>query len=50
MRHAFMNSDADGMIGAANKITRKLGGKIYFENRNEFDDFLSDDSIATVIL
>ena len=50
MRHAFINSDADGMISAANKITRKLGGKVYFENREEFDDFLADDSIGTVIL
>ena len=50
MRHAFINSDADGMIGAANKITRKLGGKVYFENRTEFDAFLEDDSIGTVIL
>ncbi|MBQ7196073.1 MAG: hypothetical protein IJS40_01545 [Synergistaceae bacterium] len=50
MHHAFLNSDADGMISAANTITRKLGGKVYFENRKEFDDFLADDSIGTIIL
>lgn len=41
---AFENGDADGVIAGANQITRKLGGKVDFNNMDEFIDFLDDDS------
>lgn len=42
---AFQLGDADGVIAGANKITRKLGGKVKYETVAEFDDFLNDDAI-----
>lgn len=41
---SFQMGDADGVIAGANKITRKLGGKIYYDNMTEFKEFLIDDS------
>ena len=33
------------MILGANKITKKLGGKVNYESVEEFKDFLNTDSI-----
>lgn len=41
---SFRSGDADGVIAGANKITRKLGGKVHYDNMDEFRDFLFDDS------
>lgn len=44
MRFAYQVGDADGMIAGANQITRKLGGNVYFENVQQFKEFLDDGS------
>lgn len=44
IRTSYQIGDADGVIAGANQITRKLGGKVYYDNMNEFKDFLFDDS------
>lgn len=41
---AFESGDADGVIAGANQITRKLGGKVHYNNMSEFKDFLFDGS------
>ena len=41
---AFDTGDANGVIAGTNQITRKLGGKVYYDNMNEFKDFLFDNS------
>lgn len=45
MRLAYQIGDADGMIGGANDITRKLGGKVHYDTVEEFKSFIDDDSI-----
>lgn len=40
---SFMQGDADGVISGANTITKKLGGRVAFENMNEFIDMLNSD-------
>ena len=42
---AFQQGDADGIIAGANKITRKLGGQVYYDDVSGFRNFLSDTSI-----
>lgn len=42
MRFAYQIGDADGVIASANDITRKLGGKVYYETVDQFRDFLDD--------
>lgn len=44
INESFRVGDADGVIAGANKITRKLGGKVHYNNMDEFKDFLFDDS------
>lgn len=41
---AFETGDANGVIAGANQITRKLGGRVNYDNMNEFKDFLFDDT------
>ena len=41
---SFQMGDADGVIMGANQITRKLGGRVYYNNMAEFREFLFDDS------
>lgn len=41
---AFEIGDADGVIAGANQITRKLGGKVCYDNMSEFKNFLFDDT------
>lgn len=43
IRIAFESGDADGTIAGANKITKKLGGNVKYENMKEFKNFLDDD-------
>ena len=40
MKISFYSGDADGVITAANKITCKLGGRVAYESREEFEAFL----------
>lgn len=44
INESFRLGDADGVISGANIITRKLGGKVYYDNMDEFKDFFYDDS------
>lgn len=44
IQSSFQMGDADGVIAGANQITRKLGGKVHYNNMEEFKDFLFDDS------
>ena len=44
IRFSFQAGDADGIIAGANRITRKLGGQVKYENMEEFEVFLKDDS------
>lgn len=44
MDFAFKGGDADGVIAGANQITRKLQGKVYYDNMDEFKSFIFDDS------
>lgn len=41
---SFQIGDADGVIAGANRITRKLGGKVHYDNMSEFKDFLFSSS------
>lgn len=41
--------DANGIISGANKITRKLGGNVYYETIDEFIDFLDDESTIDIL-
>ena len=43
MKKAFETGDVDGVIAGTNMITKKLGGKVQFENMREFDDFMAGD-------
>lgn len=45
MNFAYQTGDADGIISGANKITRKLGGQVHYENVEEFKSFLNDQSV-----
>lgn len=40
---SFQRGDVDGMIQGANMVTRKLGGKIRYDNMTQFKDYLADD-------
>ena len=41
---SFQVGDADGVVMGANKITRKLGGKVYYDNLSEFENYLCNNS------
>ncbi len=41
---SFEIGDAEGIITGANQITRKLGGKVNYDNMDEFKNFLFDDT------
>ena len=45
---SFQMGDADGVIAGANQITRKLSGKVHYNNMTEFKDFLFDDSTDVI--
>ena len=47
IKYSFQTGNADGVIAGANKITEKLGGKVQYNNVEEFINFLKDDSINT---
>ena len=42
---SFQSGDADGIIAGANQITRKLGGKVHYDNMQEFEEFLLSDTV-----
>lgn len=42
---SFKTGNADGIIAGANKITRKLGGKVNYNNVNEFKSFLDNNEV-----
>ena len=44
---AFRSGDAEGVVQGANKLTRKLGGTVPFNNREEFGEYLLSDSVDT---
>ena len=43
MNEALMIGDADGFISGANMITRKMGGRVQFEDMKEFDALMMSD-------
>ena len=45
MQTSYAMGDVEGVIASANEITRKLGGKVTDENREQFRAFLKDDSV-----
>ena len=48
MKFAYQVGDADGMIAAANDITRKLGGQVYYETVEEFEKFIEDEDTVEI--
>lgn len=48
MKFAYQVGDADGMIAAANDITRKLGGRVYYETVEEFEKFIEDEDTIDI--
>ena len=45
MQFAFQAGDADTVIINANQITKKLGGNVYYNNVDEFKNFLNSDEV-----
>lgn len=45
MQLSYEMGDADGVIAGANEITEKVGGQIYYDTVDEFENFLNDDTI-----
>lgn len=41
---SYQMGDADGVVAGANQITRKLGGKVHYNNMSEFKGYFFDDS------
>lgn len=48
MDAALQMKDADGFIHAANRITTQLGGKVQFQNKEEFDVLMESDDPLTL--
>lgn len=44
LQTSFQTGDTNGIIEGANQITKKLGGKVYYNNMDEFEEYLFDDS------
>lgn len=42
---SFQSGNADGIIQGANKITNKLGGKVYYNSVEEFKEFLESNEV-----
>lgn len=40
---SMINGDANGVIAGANKITRKLGGQVHYDNMSEFGAYIMSD-------
>ena len=49
MDSALLSGDIDLFISGANKITKKLGGTIQYENMNEFESFMDDNKISLTL-
>ena len=45
MDAALLSGDIDLFISGANKITKKLGGTVQYDNMNEFESFMNNDEI-----
>lgn len=45
MDAALLSGDIDLFILGANKITKKLGGTVQYDNMNEFESFMNNDEI-----
>lgn len=45
IRLSLQSGNADGVISSTNKITRKLGGKVYYDTVDEFTEFIFADTI-----
>jgi len=43
IKRACLTVDCDGFVEGCNKITEKLGQKVQFRNRQEFDNFMNSD-------
>ena len=46
---ALLSGDIDLFIFGANKITKKLGGTVQYENMNEFESFMDDNKISLTL-
>lgn len=44
IKSSFLIGDAEGVVAGANQITRKLGGRVYYDNFDEFKSYLFDGS------
>ena len=49
MDSALLSGDIDLFISGANKITKKLGRTIQYENMNEFESFMDDNKISLTL-
>lgn len=49
MDSALLSGNIDLFIFGANKITKKLGGTIQYENMNEFKSFMDNDEISLIL-
>ena len=49
LRSALLSGGIDLFISGANKITKKLGGTIQYENMNEFESFMDDNKISLTL-
>ena len=45
IRFAFQTGDVDGIVAGANQITRKLGGQVVYDTKEEFEIYLKSDAI-----
>lgn len=48
IRSSLQMGNTDGIVAGANKITRKLGGKVYYETDEAFKAFLDDDILVVL--
>jgi len=44
LNNSLQTGDVNGVIAGANKITRKMGGKVHYDNMDEFKEFIFNDS------
>ena len=44
IKNSFLLGDAEGVVAGANQITRKLGGRVYYDNFDEFKGYLFNGS------
>ena len=49
MDSALLSGDINLFILGANKITKKLGGEVQYENMNEFESFMNNEEISLTL-